>query len=182
VATAAIEVLRERGLVGYSIEEVARHSGVSKPTIYSRWRSRAEVIVAALVNTVPPRVAPESQDPLERLTGLVVAFIVPFSHWSGGRAVLAVHVQGQSDPELLELMVTRFWPSRAEALARGIADARGAGLIRADVSADTVRDLIFGPLTYRWLLTGTPITEDIARQGVQAALNGLRPPPSGAPA
>ncbi len=45
--------LRETGYVNFSIERVAARAGTSKPVIYRRWPSRAQLVYAALRATRP---------------------------------------------------------------------------------------------------------------------------------
>lgn len=44
----AYDVLLERGYEGVTFEEVARRARASKPTLYRRWKSKRELVVAAL--------------------------------------------------------------------------------------------------------------------------------------
>ena len=44
----AYAVLLERGYEGVTFEEVARRARASKPTLYRRWRTKRELVVAAL--------------------------------------------------------------------------------------------------------------------------------------
>ena len=52
ILAAALEILNSEGYVGLTIEGVAARAGVGRPTIYRRWASKAELVVAALVDTV----------------------------------------------------------------------------------------------------------------------------------
>jgi AcrR family transcriptional regulator len=48
IEKAAIELLRELGYERVSIESIAQRAGVSKATIYRRWKSKAELITDAV--------------------------------------------------------------------------------------------------------------------------------------
>jgi AcrR family transcriptional regulator len=48
VRTAALELLARDGYQGTSIQAIARRAGVSAPSIYRRWASKAELIEAAV--------------------------------------------------------------------------------------------------------------------------------------
>ncbi len=52
VAVAAIELFGASGWSGFNIEAVARRAGVGKASIYLRWRSKEELLIAALANQV----------------------------------------------------------------------------------------------------------------------------------
>ncbi len=73
VLAAAAEELRRGGYEGLSIDRVAERAGVAKTTLYRRWPSKAELVVA-LITTLREDVPFEpSDDPRRDLTELVTA-------------------------------------------------------------------------------------------------------------
>src|ERR1700759_5121608 len=48
IAAATVELLADSGFSGLKIERVANRAGVGKTTIYRRWPTKAELVVAAL--------------------------------------------------------------------------------------------------------------------------------------
>src|ERR1700759_3493227 len=48
IAAATVELLADNGFSGLKIERVADRAGVGKTTIYRRWPTKAELVVAAL--------------------------------------------------------------------------------------------------------------------------------------
>lgn len=84
VTAAVLELLAEKGYQGLTIEQVARRSGVSKPTLYARWPAKGELVVAALVRSAPALTPVDTGDPTGRLVAFVSGFLVSFSHWAGG--------------------------------------------------------------------------------------------------
>ena len=56
---AALEVLDDDGLPGFTMEAVARRAGASKATLYRRWPTKERLITAALTMRIPP---PETFD------------------------------------------------------------------------------------------------------------------------
>jgi AcrR family transcriptional regulator len=48
IAEAALDVLADQGIAGFSVEAVAQRAGVGKATVYRRYAGRDEVLAAAL--------------------------------------------------------------------------------------------------------------------------------------
>jgi hypothetical protein len=57
------------------------------------------------------------------------------------------------------------------------ASAAHTTLIRADIDLALLIDLIMGAATYRWLVTGAPVTPQSARRIVDAVLKLSAPQP-----
>ena len=55
ILDAARSVLAESGIRGFSLLEVARRAGVPKSTVYRRWRTKRELLAAALSAPRDPR-------------------------------------------------------------------------------------------------------------------------------
>src|SRR5205814_3995053 len=47
IVDATLAILREEGYDGLSIETIARRAGVSRPTIYTRWRTLHDLVLEA---------------------------------------------------------------------------------------------------------------------------------------
>lgn len=65
-----------------------------------------------------------------------------------------MHAAGAQRPELRRQLHEHYLAPRGETLAGVISRARDAGAIRPDIADEQVRDLLFGPAVYRWLLFG----------------------------
>ncbi|CAM3689490.1 TetR/AcrR family transcriptional regulator [Tsukamurella ocularis] len=154
IVEAVLAELEDVGYQGLTIETVAKRAGVGRPTIYRRWPDRDALVVGALIATVPPLRAPSTDDPVADLRALVAAFLGAIAHSPAARAVLAVHAAGAHRPDLRAALHEHYLAPRAEVLADTVGRARAAGAIRDDVTDAQVRDLLFGPAVYRWLIVG----------------------------
>lgn len=154
IIDAVLAELEDVGYQGLTIETVAKRAGVGRPTIYRRWPDRDALVVGALIATVPPLRAPSTGDPVADLRSLVAAFLAGIVRSPAARAVLAVHAAGAHRPDLRAALHETYLAPRAEVLADAVGRAREAGAIRAGVSDAQVRDLLFGPAVYRWLIVG----------------------------
>ena len=55
ILAAALKLLAQHGVAGLTIEGVAAEAGVGKTTIYRRWKTKTELIIAAVAQLAPPR-------------------------------------------------------------------------------------------------------------------------------
>ena len=164
IVQAVLAELEAAGYQGLTIEAVARRAGVGRPTVYRRWADKDALVVGALIATVPPLSAPSTDDPLADLRTLVARFLEGLSASPAARSVLAVHATGALRPELRTALHENYLAPRGEVFAATVERARAAGAIRPEVTEDEVRDLLFGPSIYRWLVIGTvPRGDDLTR-------------------
>src|ERR1700748_2151300 len=60
ILDATLEILFAKGYAGLTIDGVAARTGVGRPTIYRRWSSKPELVIAALAQTVGLSPAPDT--------------------------------------------------------------------------------------------------------------------------
>jgi AcrR family transcriptional regulator len=157
-----LELLASVGLHGMTIEAIAAAAGVSRPTIYRRWRSREEIVVAALMAAVRPLLDPDTGDTRRDLFSMLAALAQDLDEHVG-LTVLGVHAALRSDAALAGLLRTQYLAPRAVVLSRVLKRGVQQGDLRADLSFDLMRDLVFGPLIYHLLITGKPLRKrDVA--------------------
>lgn len=108
-------LLAERGYDGVSFEEVARRAGASKPTLYRRWRSKREMVVAALKAGPARREDPDAID-TGSLRGDLLALcrrLDATMRATDGPTALLLLQAGLEDPELGEEMERTLGPTGA---------------------------------------------------------------------
>jgi AcrR family transcriptional regulator len=87
---AAWEVLAEAGYANMTMEGVAARARTSKPVLYRRWPTRAELVIAA-VRAHLPEVTPEGIPDTGSLRGDLVAVLTVASRWYDGPVRQALH-------------------------------------------------------------------------------------------
>lgn len=100
ILDATEQLLARRGYEAMSIEQVARDAGVSKPTVYLRYQSKAELVRAMIDRLEPPLPKPRGQSVRDDLVRLVQVG----DRWvdrHGLRLVAAVILEQTDHPELL---------------------------------------------------------------------------------
>ncbi|MFW0790920.1 TetR/AcrR family transcriptional regulator [Gordonia sp. CPCC 205333] len=155
ITAATLRLLAAGGFHGLSISKVAAEASVPRSTIYRRGATTAELAVAAITHSVPPIREFDTGDPMADLTESAVDFLTAFIESGHFGVVMQLHACADYDPQLGDL-VARYLSPRGKVLDRMINRARQAGAIASDITSEMVRDLMFGPIVYRRLVTKQP--------------------------
>ncbi|BBZ65650.1 putative HTH-type transcriptional regulator [Mycolicibacterium insubricum] len=149
-----LRLLQEHGYDGLTIDEVAAEAKASKATIYRRWPSKADLVVAAFIEGT------RSYATLPN-TGSLRGDLIAIGHQVCDQAgehsanVRAVLTEIARTPELGAALQTFFAQRRA--LITAVLDAAVArGEIDVAVINDDLWDVLPGYLVFRHLLPRTP--------------------------
>ncbi|MGB8862200.1 MAG: TetR/AcrR family transcriptional regulator, partial [Ilumatobacteraceae bacterium] len=145
---AAVELLREEGSHGLTIEAVAARSGVAKTTIYRQFADREELHLAAVHSVGHQVPIASSADLLDDL----VAFCVGLNDMlrSGGfGALLPTALDGAERSESFSEMMHEVGVERRQLLADRLRLAQRGGVLPASVDLDVLTSQLVGPLFYR---------------------------------
>jgi AcrR family transcriptional regulator len=172
ILQATIELLCEQGFTGTTVEAVAERAGVGKATIYRRWATREDLLLAAGGEMGPCPGDPDCGNLRDDLILLIGGLVSMLTETPVGSLLPATVDEAARNPEMrtrLDAFITeRRAPVRA-ALAR--ADDRGE--LRAGVDHELVIDLLSGPVFTRILLTGAPLEKGVAERIVDTVLRGV---------
>ena len=150
---ATLELLQEHGYDRLTVDAVATTARASKATIYRRWPTKAELVLAAFVEgTRHVAVDPDTgtlRDDLLRLGEQIWAHVS--THASTIRAVL---VEVSRSAELDAMMREQFLNQRKALMAHVLARAVDRGEIEASAITEDLWDVLPGYLIYRSVLTG----------------------------
>jgi len=127
------EVLAEHGFDGLTFEEVARRAGASKATLYRRWSSKGEMVVAAL-KAGPARHVEADDVDTGTLRGDLLALckrLAATMQSSDGRTALVLLKAGLEDPGLCEEIERAVGPTGARLPASVMQAAIGRGELSA---------------------------------------------------
>ena len=154
-------MLGTQGVAGTTIEGVAADAGVGKTTIYRRWPTKNDMILAALSDVVPPGDPPDTgsmagdmaalaETQRRRLAGSGLSGIVP--------RVLA---ESMSDPELHQDFVDRVVSPFRALLRLFIERGIERGELRPDLEVEALVDLLHAIPVYKILMSrGDPASLD----------------------
>ncbi|MEU5100212.1 TetR/AcrR family transcriptional regulator [Streptomyces sp. NPDC020996] len=142
VLESALEVLRENGYSGFSLEAVAARAGTTKPSVLRRWPRRQRLIIAALVAVLVTPPVPDTGctrcDLIASLELLADALLrrVP-------QGVLApLLADCSADPELREHLTSTLIQPARDAVAATVARAIDRGHLRPGLDAGLVVDML----------------------------------------
>lgn len=113
ILTAVNSLLSEVGYEGVTFEEVARRVGASKATLYRRWKSKRDMVVAALKAGPARRDGPDEVD-TGSLRGDLLALcrrLVQSMRSADGQTAMLLLQAGLEDPELCEQIERSVGPT-----------------------------------------------------------------------
>jgi AcrR family transcriptional regulator len=176
ILEATIQVLGEEGYEGLSIEGVAARAGVGKTTIYRRWPSKAELVVAAIQRykapTDPIPLAPD-ESTRDALVRVLSGFTRTMSHTESGRMLCGLVAEMSRNPELARAVRAGLLEHRRSIVYAILDRGIERGEIRSDIDHEVVGDLLGGPVVMRILLTGGSVAPKFVREAVDTVLGGI---------
>lgn len=172
---AAFDELVEVGYGRLSMESVAHRAEVHKTTIYRNWRSREELIAAAVLEKTASDVPmPDTGCVADDLHLVTQAIVANLASPDSERLVRTFVSEAHSMPEIREAG-RAFWAERF----RLVADVVRRGVERGELPPDTdpefLVEAIVAPLYLRLLVTDRPISAEYAERVVKSVLSGHWP-------
>ena len=148
-----LQLLQEHGYDRLSLDVVASTARASKATLYRRWPTKAELVLAAFVEgTRQVAVDPDTgklRGDLLRIGEQIRAHVS--THASTIRAVL---MEISRSATLAAMLQEQFLAQRKALMRRVLARAVDRGEIEASAITDDLWDLLPGYLIFRSVLTG----------------------------
>ena len=172
ILDATIALLAQEGFARMSIEHVAVRAGVGKPTIYRRWPSKVDLVIAALSRPDSGRSISGEGSVRERLTRLVEELCASLRREPAKSLLAALVAEIPRDPELAGAVRKLFLAKRRETAYELLREGVAAGELRADLDLELASDALVGPIMLRVLLTGGRVTPALAATLVDAFYDG----------
>ncbi len=155
ILDAALALVAEAGMSGFTVEGVAARAGVGKATIYRRWASRLPLVVDA-ITTLPELRVPATGTLRGDLRQILGDLVTILRSSPLGRVLPHLVAERGSDPELDEA-VSRYlvarWAPLVEVAWRGIE----RGELPRGFDPEALADLIAGPIVNRLLFSRRPV-------------------------
>jgi AcrR family transcriptional regulator len=175
ILRAAIELIAAQGVRDLRMEDVAGRARVGKATIYRRYRSKDELVTAAVSALVSEIAVPDTGSTRADLASLMHSAVQVY-RGSVDAAVMPSLVDAMSrDAALARSVREGFLAGRREALRVVLERGVERGDLRADLDLELALDVLAGPLFYRLLITGGPIDRQLADGVVELILRGFAP-------
>lgn len=156
---ATVALLSEIGYRSLTIDRITERAGVARSTLYRHWDSIPDLALDAFDAAIGPYQQIESTTNVKADLQVLyqgVAHSLGRSIW--GRALPALIEASHNDPKFHGL-VNRMHRLRRQAARDMLSRAKASGQLKPDARIDWILDSISGPLYFRLLISGTPITE-----------------------
>lgn len=180
-------ILIQRGFQGLTLDRVAAEASVSKATIYRRWSSKEELVIAAL-GAIPPIEHARVGNVIDDLTSFIQTFVDLVKNVPGQRQVQtrmvtmlpSLFAQGADNPELMDALHA-YIAQRQEPMRRILIEAIERGELRRPDDIELVIDAIMGPVVLRLFLGDGEIGEAATRAFIRLIVDGINASRTGAP-
>jgi AcrR family transcriptional regulator len=175
VVDAAVELISEFGFDGLTMEAVAKRAGVAKATLYRRFPCKVDLAVAAceaVSPTLPP--LPDTGSLRDDLLDVLEVLVNKLRTSDTGRLMPAMVAAAPTNPEVREAL-RRVSTSRRTRTADVLRRAVARGEVREDLDVEVVADVLTGPVVYRHLINGKPLTAKVLGSIVDQVLFGALP-------
>jgi AcrR family transcriptional regulator len=175
ILSAALGLMAERGVPELRMDDVAARAGVGKAAIYRRYRSKDELVAAAVAALVSEIALPDTGSTRGDLLALMRDAVDVYSDSVAAGAMPSLVEAMSRSPELARAVRDGFLEGRRAALREVLERGVERCDLRAGLDVELALDVLGGPLFYRLLVTGGPIDERLATGVVDLILQGFAP-------
>ncbi len=178
ILDAAFHLVGELGYARLTVEAIAARAGVGKQTIYRWWPSKGAVLLDALLarsgGADTPIALPDTGDLEADLVTVLRATAAEFANPEFSATLRALTIAVLEDRSLAERYAISVEEPTRRAKRDRLRSGQAAGQLPEAVDLELAIDLIWGPLTQRWLFGDAPLDEASAERLTRTALAGLR--------
>ena len=171
VLAATRTLLVERGYSATTIDLIAATAGVSRPAVYRRWSSKAQLVHEAVFPDLGPQ--PPEGDFIAEIARLCAGAVRMYGDPAVREAIPGLMVDLRSDRRLLRVVSDRLEAAARSQLAARVDDASAAGLARHGISADILMDMIAGGAWYAVCVRHVTNTDRAAKELTDLVLHGV---------
>lgn len=164
-----LQLLQQNGYDRLTLEAVASTAQASKATMYRRWPSKAELVLAAFIEGVRQVAVPPDTGTLRGDLLRLGESILEHSRQHAG-TLRAVLVEVSNNPALSEAMQLQFFDKRRALIRYVLHQAIERGEIDGAAVNDELWDLLPGYLAFRSIIPNSPPTRDTVRALVDDVL------------
>lgn len=164
-----LRLLQQHGYERLTVEAVAAEAKASKATMYKRWPSKAELVLAAFIEGTRVVAVPPHSGSL-RGDLLAIGAQVREEASQHASTMTAVFTELSRSPALTAALQDEFVHQRRSLITEVLTDAVNRGEIDAEVISDEIWDVLPGYMVFRFLIPGRPPTDETVRALVDEVL------------
>lgn len=174
ILRAALTLLASHGYTRMTLDHVASAAGVSKSTIFLRWKTKADLLTAALEAARMVDAPAPTGDVHTDLVTILEDFATTVERVRGMALIGTCLAEETHTPNLLTLLRERTVLPRRALLHTALEQAREQGQIRPDADLEAAVSTLLGPF-YADYLAHSHARPDWASHVVDLVLTALRP-------
>jgi AcrR family transcriptional regulator len=171
VLAATRTLLVERGYTATTIDLIAATAGVSRPAVYRRWSSKAQLVHEAVFPDLGPE--PPEDEFVAEIARLCAGAVRMYRDAAVREAIPGLMVDLRSDRTLRKMLSDRLEAAARSQLAAKVDAAAAEGTARHGVSADALMDVIAGGAWYAVCVRHVTNTDRAAKELTDLVLHGV---------
>ena len=171
VLAATRRLLVERGYAATTIDLIATTAGVSRPAVYRRWSSKAQLVHEALFPDLGPE--PPEDDFAAEITRLCRGALQMYGDAAVRESIPGLLNDLRSDRHMRRRLSDRLEATARSQLADKLGGAVADGIARPAVSADTLMDAIAGGAWYAVCVRRIKDVDTAAKELSELLLRGV---------
>jgi AcrR family transcriptional regulator len=171
VLAATRTLLVERGYAATTIDLIAATAGVSRPAVYRRWSSKAQLVHEAVFPDLGPE--PPRDDFEAEIARLCSGAVRMYRDPAVREAIPGLLADLRADRKQRQVISDRLEAAARSQLAAKVDDAAARGIARHGISADTLMDMIAGGAWYAVCVRHVTNTDRAAKDLTDLVLRGV---------
>lgn len=175
ILDAALQAFVDDGYEGMSIESVAARAGVGKTTIYRRWPSKQDLIIAATDSLFEDLSVPDTGDVRSDLASVVRHAHRFLTRTRAGEVLPRMIAEVAAGTSLGQTYLEKVMRPRLEAMRAALAAGKARGELREDLDEHLALASIIGSMMFLRTTRTLPETGDaFADRLVSQLVDGMR--------
>ncbi|MGE5135064.1 MAG: TetR/AcrR family transcriptional regulator [Gemmatimonadota bacterium] len=175
IIDAALSLFAESGPEGLCMEKVAARAGVGKATLYRRWHSKEDLLLAAMAALKAPLPEPAGGPVRDDLVELLTVMCRDAADPRRAREFALLLGEGARYPRLMARYVETVVEPRREVIRSVLRRGVASGELRAGIDIDAALFMLIGAVLARGRFDPESIPPGYAERVVDELLAGLAP-------
>jgi AcrR family transcriptional regulator len=164
IIQATFDLLARQGYQRLTVESVAATAGVHKSTLYRWWPDKAALVADTLGSKLATGPIPDTGNTHDDLVAWLKVTIANYTATPAGVAMAALISDLAGRPGGVEAFRQAFLFKRRAGCTVLVKRGIERGDLPADTDIELFMDALAGTVFYRQLVTGLPITDDLAER------------------
>jgi AcrR family transcriptional regulator len=173
ILDAALQSFIDEGYEGMSVENVAARAGVGKTTIYRRWPSKKELIIAAVDGLFEHLHVPDTGDVRADLLFVVEQAHRFLTETKAGEVLPRMVGEVASGTPLGRAYFDKVMRPRLQAIVGALEAAKARGELRADLDDHLALASVIGSMMFLRLTRTLPESKGFAERLVSQLIEGM---------